>query len=144
MEPLKIYLSAPIANNPDGYEAHFEALEFWAVAFFGTWVRGRKIEIVNPLKLPHEHGRTRDEYLEEDLETLKTCHVIILGNGWGSAGGCLQEASLAKDLGLVILPESVINGQEAAFNRCMDGRTECCGDKSNYLCRILDELNAGA
>ncbi len=142
MNPLKIYLSAPIANNPDGYEAHFDRLEFWAGAFFGTWIRGRKIEIVNPLKLPHAHGRTYHEYLEEDLEALKTCDVIILGNRWESSSGCCQEAGLAKALGLVVLTESVVLGQETAFAQCIDGRTECCGDKSNYLCRILDKLNA--
>ena len=142
MQSLKIYLSAPIANNPSGYESHFDNLEFWVTAFFGTWITNRPVEIVNPLKLPHEHGRTRDEYLEEDLEALKTCHVIILGNGRESASGCCKEASLAKELGLVVLPESIVKGQEAAFNRCMDGRMECCGDKNNYLCRLLAKLNA--
>lgn len=142
MQPLRIYLSAPIANNPDGYEAHFDNLEFWATAFFGTWITGRKIEIVNPLKLPHEHGRTRDEYLEEDLEAVKTCHVIILGNGWELASGCLQEVSLAKDLGLEVLPETIIEGQKAAFSRCMGPYDECCGSQSNYFCKLLAKLNA--
>lgn len=141
MQPLRIYLSAPIANNPDGYEAHFEALETWAKDFFEKHLN-RPFEIINPLKLPHEHGRTRDEYLQEDLEALKTCHVIIMGVGWETANGCLQERRLAKDLGLDILPESIIEGQQAAFTRCMDGRTECCGQMNNYLCRLIEKLNA--
>lgn len=141
MQPLRIYLSAPIANNPDGYEAHFEALETWAKDFFEKHLN-RPFEIINPLKLPHEHGRTRDEYLQDDLEALKTCHVIILGVGWETANDCLQERRLAGQLGLELLPESVVNAQKTAFTRCMDGRTECCGQMNNYFCRLIEKLNA--
>lgn len=141
MQPLRIYLSAPIANNPDGYEAHFEALETWAKDFFEKHLN-RPFEIVNPLKLPHQNGHTQDEFLEEDLEALKTCHAIILGKDYEQASGCCQEATLAKQLGLEILPETIIEGQQAAFIRCMYGRTECCGQMNNYLCRLIEKLNA--
>ena len=142
MQPIKIYLSAPIANNPDGYVAHFESLELWATAFFGDWIKNRPVEIVNPLNLPHEHGHTPEEYLAEDLIALETCDVIILGEGWENSSGCLQEHKRAVELGIEILPEEIIEPQTAGMNRCMDGRTECCGQFSNYLCKLLAKFDA--
>lgn len=63
--------------------------------------------VINPMSLPHEHGRSWAEFMREDLKALLNCtHIFMLSN-WQDSKGAIIEHELAEDLGINIFYEIV-------------------------------------
>lgn len=50
-------------------------------------------EVVNPMKLPHEHDKRWISYMIECLKALKTCDGIYLIDNWNHSKGAQWELS---------------------------------------------------
>ena len=55
-------------------------------------------DVINPLKLPHDHGHTWEEYLKEDIKAMLTCDSIYMLSDWEISRGATVEYNLAKEL----------------------------------------------
>lgn len=59
-------------------------------------------EAVNPVELPHNHGRTWEEYMRECLKALLECEVVYALDNWRYSVGATIEVNLAVSLGMNI------------------------------------------
>jgi len=109
----RIFISAPCASNPN-YLEHFKQLEKDASKWYIISRRGfdRKYRIINPImdikSTSCDCYVTSDDYRYESLELLKMCDILVLGEGWDKAEGCLEEKMLATIMGLEIVDEKDI------------------------------------
>lgn len=63
--------------------------------------------VVNPMTLPHNHGKSWDEFMREDLKALLDCtHIFMLSN-WQDSKGAIIEHDLAKELNIKIFYEII-------------------------------------
>lgn len=53
---------------------------------------------VNPMALPHDHGKTWSEYMREDIIALMACNAVIALPGWESSEGANLEIQIALAL----------------------------------------------
>jgi len=58
---------------------------------------------INPLKLPHIHSKTWEEYMKEDIKAMMDCNVIYLQKNSNQSRGSEIEETLAKELGFYII-----------------------------------------
>jgi len=63
-------------------------------------------EPVNPVTLPHNHGRTWAEYMCEDLHALLDCKAVYALRNWRDSPGATLEVFLAVELGKTIFHQS--------------------------------------
>lgn len=62
-------------------------------------------EPISPTDLPHEHDRSWNAYMHEDINALLNCDGIFLCNGWEKSRGCRLEFMIANECGkLILLP----------------------------------------
>lgn len=96
---MKTYISGPISGRPfEEAQEHFRFTEdILSLKDIG--------EIINPMKLPHEHGGTWKEYMKEDIIALMECDSIYMLKGWEDSAGARLEFSIAIGLGYEILFE---------------------------------------
>lgn len=90
---MKTYISGAITGTTD-YMERFERAEQLLKA------QGR--EVVNPTKLPHNHDKTWESYMREDIKALMDCDAIYLLRRWSPSRGAWIEFKLATELGLKI------------------------------------------
>lgn len=62
-------------------------------------------EAVNPMKLNHNHDKSWENYMLEDIKALFDCDAIYMLNNWGSSKGARIERSIAIEIGLEIIYE---------------------------------------
>jgi|LakMenEpi03Aug12_release.lakeMendotaPanAssembly.Ray.scaffolds.fasta_scaffold558115_2 hypothetical protein len=62
-------------------------------------------ELVNPMKLEHNHDKTWVEFMKEDISALLTCDAIYLLKNWGDSRGARIERAIALELGIKIIYE---------------------------------------
>jgi hypothetical protein len=62
-------------------------------------------EIVNPMKLNHEHDKTWENYMLVDIKALFECDAIYMLNNWCNSKGARIERSIAIEMGLEIIYE---------------------------------------
>ncbi len=60
-------------------------------------------EPVSPIDLPHEHGKTWEEYMREDLRAMLTCNFVYVLNNWRTSPGATIEVKTAMSLGINIV-----------------------------------------
>jgi hypothetical protein len=97
----KIYLSGKITGLPIE-----KAQENFARAESEVIKLGWSIEnIMNPMKLPHLHDKSWEEYMREDLECLRSCHAIYMQKNWHGSKGSNLEFDEARKLKLEIIFE---------------------------------------
>lgn len=92
----KVYISGPISKIPfqEAFD-NFEKKEKELIAL--------GYEVVNPMKLEHNHDKSWKSYMKVDLKALIDCDCIVMLPGWVSSKGARIEWYLAKDLGIQIL-----------------------------------------
>ena len=96
---MKTYISGPISGRTfQEAQEHFRVAELNLIH--------QKIEVVNPMALPHEHGGTWKEYMKEDISALMECDSIYMLKGWEDSAGARLEFQIAIGLGYEILFES--------------------------------------
>ena len=94
---MRVYISGPITGIENG---NFEA---FAGAEASLYALGHSV--VNPHALPHNHGKTWQDYMREDLRALLDCDAVFTLPGWQMSRGASIEVKLAKDLGMMIFDD---------------------------------------
>jgi hypothetical protein len=64
-----------------------------------------KYEVVNPMKLNHNHDKSWENYMLEDIKALFECDAIYMLKNWGSSKGARIERSIAIEMGIDIIYE---------------------------------------
>ena len=91
----KIYLSGKISGLPICETIkNFESAE--------NQLKGLAT-IVNPMRLKHDHDKTWESYMKEDIKALLECDAIAMLPNYNDSKGALIELNLAKSLGLEII-----------------------------------------
>jgi hypothetical protein len=57
-------------------------------------------EVINPMKLPHQHDKAWESYMKECIRELCTCTEIFMLRGWEESCGAILERGLAQMLDL--------------------------------------------
>ena len=60
-------------------------------------------DVVNPMKLKHEHDLTWVDYMRVDLKALLDCDYIYMLSNWKNSKGAKIEHQLAVDLDMGII-----------------------------------------
>jgi hypothetical protein len=92
----RVYISGKITGLTEK-----EALELFKEA--ETELKKQGFEVVNPMTIPHEHGKTWVEYMREDLKAMLTCDTIFMLTNWQQSKGATIERNLALTLDFNII-----------------------------------------
>lgn len=81
------------------------ALEVYTEMFEKAEVEVRKLGFVpvSPLKLPHNHNKSWNEYMKEDLKALLDCGYLYTLRNWRLSPGACIEVELATKVGINII-----------------------------------------
>jgi Asp-tRNA(Asn)/Glu-tRNA(Gln) amidotransferase A subunit family amidase len=94
----KIYISGKISGIEDTAPQLFQEAEDMLLA--------AGYEVVNPMKLPHNHDKSWGAYMKEDIEAIRdNCTHIYMLKNWRESRGARIEINEAMDLGLTIIFE---------------------------------------
>lgn len=63
-------------------------------------------EPVSPIELAHQHDRTWNDYMKEDIRALLQCDYLFALSDCGLSPGATIEIELAKKLGIKIIYQS--------------------------------------
>jgi hypothetical protein len=96
---MKIYISGQISGLE--YADAFERFEQAENKFKDdNWD-----EIVNPMKLNHEHDKSWENYMLVDIKALFESDAIYMLNNWGNSKGARIERSIAIEMDIIIIYE---------------------------------------
>jgi hypothetical protein len=90
----KIYISGRISGIEN------EAPKLFAIA--EKKLRAQGFVVVNPMTLNHDHDKTWESYMREDIKALCDCDEIYMLSNWPDSRGAIVEHGLAHTLGLKI------------------------------------------
>lgn len=97
---MRIYISGPITGTED-YNQRFEAVE--------KNLKSIGFDVVNPLKLVHNHGKTYDEFMKVDIQELLKCDAIYMLDNWIQSKGSSIEYFIARSLGIKVVNDNLNN-----------------------------------
>lgn len=98
---MKIYLSGKITGlDKEVYTRQFERAE--------TFYKTSGFDVINPVKIGEEilkqnPSATWEDFMQKDLQALKTCTHIALLEGWEESKGAKMEKAEAEKMGLEIM-----------------------------------------
>lgn len=95
---MKIYISGKIT----GIEAEAPELFKKAESLLGALGH----QTVNPLELNHEHDKSWESYMKEDVKAMCDCDAVFLLENWKDSKGARIEKQIAEYLGLKIMLET--------------------------------------
>ena len=96
MENKKCYIAGKIGElAPAEFTAKFESAEA-EVKLLGYIP-------ISPLKLPHNHNKSWNEYMKEDLIALLQCDCVYAMRNWRLSPGACIEIELAVRVGINII-----------------------------------------
>lgn len=95
----KIYISGKISGIEN------EAPELFSAAEKELQKKG--FETVNPMTLNHEHDKSWNSYMKEDIKALCDCDEIFMLSNWTSSRGAIIEHTIANYLGIKVQYQSV-------------------------------------
>jgi hypothetical protein len=90
----KIYISGKIS------EAEQEAVLLFQKA--EDYLKSKGYEVVNLMKLNHNHDKTWQSYMKVDIKALCDCDGIYMLKNWTQSRGAIIEHTLALYLGIKI------------------------------------------
>jgi hypothetical protein len=98
MKKTKIYISGKISQLTEA-EAQllFENAEKVCIEM--------GYEPVNPMKLNHDHDKSWEMYMREDIREMMDCEAIYMLSNWCFSKGAGIEKKLAEDLGFKVIHE---------------------------------------
>jgi hypothetical protein len=112
---MKIYISGKISgltteealNNFERAEKKLSENQWSLDSVYDRPKRtfGSVNELVNPMKLEHNHNKSWEEFMKEDIGALLSCDAIYLLKNWGDSRGARIERAIALELGITILYE---------------------------------------
>ena len=85
----KIYISGKITGMEEEAFILFEKVEKELV--------GLGFDVVNPMKLPHNHDKSWESYMKECLEAMDDCSIIYLLHNWHRSKGAKVEIKKALE-----------------------------------------------
>lgn len=101
---MKIYISGKITGLPlEEAQALFQEAE----DHLNESLKAHNPEVINPMKIEHNHGQSWEEYMREDIYALLGCDSIYMMKNWGESRGARLEYAIAKEVGIVILFEEI-------------------------------------
>lgn len=107
---MRIYLSGKITGlDKEVYSRQFERAE----SFYKTG----GFDVINPVKIGEEilkqnPSATWEDFMQKDLEALKTCTHIALLEGWEESKGAKMEKAEAEKMGLEIMYLKLFGGKK--------------------------------
>lgn len=99
---MKIYISGAITGVENEAKKRFDEAE--------KKLKNMGFDVVNPMKLPHNHDKTWGSFMREDLKSLLDCDAIYLIEADSDKSrGVELELMVAKRLGIdrLVICESV-------------------------------------
>lgn len=94
MAKPKIYISGRIT----GIELHAEQLFDKAEKMLVDM----GYDVVNPMKLPHEHDQEWKDFMKEDIKHLMQCDIIYMLPNYSDSRGARIELFLAGELSMTV------------------------------------------
>jgi hypothetical protein len=90
----KVYISGKISGlDLEEAKNKFETAE--------NALKSSGYEVVNPMKLPHNHDKKWESYMKECIKALMDCtHFYVIPENLFSSRGAIIEIQLCIDLGL--------------------------------------------
>lgn len=96
MKTPKIYIAGKITGLSEPvYTAKFKEAK--------EQVTERGFEAVSPVDLPHDHDRTWESYMREDLRALLSCVAVYALDNWILSKGATVEVQLAQKVGIPVI-----------------------------------------
>ncbi len=117
----KIYISGKITGIEAEAERLFSAAEIK--------LREMNYDPINPFTLNHDHDKSWNSYMREDIKQLCDCDAIYLLSNWKESKGALIEYEIAVYLGLYVHYEEVVllnkknvllEDLESIFKKCLE------------------------
>ena len=94
----KIYISGKITGlEITEAEANFQNYE--------DLLSMHHFEPVNPMKLNHQHDKSWESYMREDLIAMLQCDGVLMLDGWEDSRGAVIERKLALSIGIKVYHE---------------------------------------
>jgi len=97
---MKIYISGAITNNPNA-KAQFDKAKQTLLEL------NKGYEPISPMDLPHEHSKSWNAFMREDIKAMMDCQGIYLIEGWTTSKGARIEKELAQSLDFKIIYELI-------------------------------------
>lgn len=96
---MKIYLSGRITGKDiELVKLCFESAE--------TRFVSQGHEVVNPLKIEHNHDKSWESYMKADIAELLKCDAIYMIGDWYKSRGAMLELNIANELKLKTIFQS--------------------------------------
>jgi hypothetical protein len=95
---VKVYISGAISSNPN-YIQDLENAKKTVASLNEGYIP------ISPVDLPHEHDKSWESYMREDIKELMNCEAIFLMKGWRMSQGAQIEAQIARYLNFRIIHE---------------------------------------
>ena len=95
----KIYISGKIFGIEN------EAYKLFEIAEKELRLKG--FNVINPMKLKHNHDKSWKSYMKEDIKALCECEKIYMLLNWMESKGASIEHNIAFILGIEILYEKL-------------------------------------
>lgn len=93
---MKIYISGRITGiNHKIAEGMFEQAE--------KFLSDQGHTPINPMRIKHDHGKSWEEYMLEDIRALFGCEAIFMLCNWGQSRGARIEYQIAREMGLRVM-----------------------------------------
>lgn len=94
----KIYISGKISGIEEEAPQLFKDAEVYLREYCG-------FEVVNPIKIEHNHDQSWQSYMKADIKALCDCTAIYMLRNWTDSKGAEIERRIAMDLGMKIIYE---------------------------------------
>jgi hypothetical protein len=105
MNNPKIYIAGKIGSLPESvYKANFDNAKHE--------VSERGFDPISPVDLPHNHERTWEAYMREDLIALLSCNAVYALDNWTDSPGATVEVELAIKVGIHVVYQAAQNWSE--------------------------------
>ena len=96
MSKGKCYIAGKIGDLPQSvYEANFERAKEEVVAL--------GYEPISPVELEHNHDKSWNSYMKEDLKHMLNCQAVFAQRNWRLSPGATIEINLALAVGINII-----------------------------------------
>lgn len=88
----KVYISGPISANVEQAAIQFTIAE--------QRLKLEGHEVINPMKLPHNHDKSWESYMREDIKAMMECDMVYFLKDWLESKGARLEYLLASELNI--------------------------------------------
>ena len=94
---MKIYISGKITGIEEEAIKRFEFAE--------NKLKIAGFEVVNPMKLEHNHDKSWEAYMRVCIIALMSCNAIFMLSNFYKSKGAMIELALAKEIGMKVFWE---------------------------------------